>query len=77
MLDRRHRSCSHGNLDPENENREKRKETFNGFIRRNCPLKRLEKLPAQKMRDLYSKIQTGSHQTVICVASFVNVIKHT
>ena len=42
----------------------KREETFNGFIRRNCPLRRLEKLPAQKMRDLYGKIQTGSNQTV-------------
>ena len=42
----------------------RKEETFNGFIRRNYTLRRLEKSPAQKIRDLYSKIQPGSDQTV-------------
>ena len=52
--------------------KKERQETFNGFIRRNCTLRRLEKAPAQKIRDLYSKIQGGNGQT----AEFISMHPH-
>ena len=42
---------------------EKKEETVNSFIRRKCTLRWLEKSPAQKVRDLYSKIQLGGDYT--------------
>ena len=52
---------------------EKKEETVNSFIRRKCTLRWLEKSPAQKVRDLYSKIQLGGDYTHLEFCEFSEV----